>query len=103
MTDRDTIYALSSGGLPSGVAVIRLSGPATSSVVTTLAGGLPPARQLSLRSIVAPDGRFLDRGLVAHFPAPYSFTGEDCAEFHIHGGRAVVAAVLETNRECGGT
>jgi len=71
-------------------------------VVTTLAGGLTPARQLSLRSIVAPDGRFLDRGLVAHFPAPYSFTGEDCAEFHIHGGRAVVAAVLETIGSVGG-
>lgn len=46
--------------------------------------------------MVAPDGRFLDRGLVVYFPAPHSFTGEDCAEFHLHGGRAVVAAVLDT-------
>lgn len=95
MTDRDTIYALSSGGLPSGVAVIRLSGPATARVIERLAGPLPRPREMSLRSIVDPDGSFLDQGMVAYFPAPRSFTGEDCGEFHIHGGRAVVAAVLE--------
>lgn len=96
MTDRDTVYALSSGGLPSGVAVIRLSGPATARVIEALAGSLPRPREMSLRSIVDPNGSFLDRGLIAYFPAPRSFTGEDCGELHIHGGRAVVAAVLET-------
>jgi len=100
--DRDTIYALSSGGLPSGVAVIRLSGPATSTVIGTLTGSLPRPREMSLRSIIDPEGGFLDRGLIAYFPAPQSFTGEDCGEFHIHGGRAVVSAVLEAlSRQAG--
>lgn len=96
MTHRDTIYALSSGGLPSGVAVIRLSGPETARTVEKLAGTLPRPREMVLRPIIDPDGLFLDRGLVVHFPAPHSFTGEDCAEFHVHGGGAVVAAILET-------
>lgn len=96
MTNQDTIFALSSGGLPSGVAVIRLSGPETASVVERLVGSLPRPREMTLRSIIDPNGLFLDRGLVAFFPAPHSFTGEDCAEFHVHGGRAVVAALLKT-------
>ena len=102
MAQHDTIFALSSGGLPSGVAVIRLSGPATRLVLCRLAGQLPPARELALRSIRDREGRFLDRGLVVYFPAPHSFTGEDCAELHLHGGRAVVSAVLDTlGREAG--
>lgn len=102
MAQRDTIYALSSGGLPSGVAVIRLSGPATRVVLTRLVGSLPPPRELALRSITDLEGLFLDRGLVVFFPAPHSFTGEDCGELHLHGGRAVVSAVLDTlGREAG--
>src|SRR5690554_2401562 len=99
MTDqipRDTIYALSSGALPSGVAVIRLSGPATRTVIREMAGTLPPPRQAQLRNIKSGTGVLLDRGLVLFFPRPASFTGEDCGELHLHGGRAVVAAVLET-------
>lgn len=91
----DTIYALSSGGLPSGVAVVRVSGPRTSSAVTALCGELPVPRQAALRSIRSRNESLIDRGLVLWFPAPASFTGEDCAEFHLHGGRAVVDRLLD--------
>ncbi len=90
----DTIYALSSGGLPSGVAVIRISGPHTRSAVERLCGSVPAPRQASLRSIRNRNNDVLDEGLVLYFAAPASFTGEDCAELQIHGGRAVVDAVL---------
>ncbi|PTW63266.1 tRNA modification GTPase trmE [Breoghania corrubedonensis] len=93
--ERDTIYALSSGGLPSGVAVVRLSGPRVRFVVETLCGAVPEARRTSLRRLRDPvDGSVLDEALVIVFEGPASFTGEDAAEFHLHGGRAVVAAVL---------
>lgn len=91
---RDTIFALSSGGLPSGVAVIRLSGPQAGDAMTKLAGTLPPPRRAVLRHLQDKDGTVLDRALVLFLPSPASVTGEDCAEFHVHGGRAVVAAVL---------
>ncbi|GAB4361372.1 MAG: tRNA uridine-5-carboxymethylaminomethyl(34) synthesis GTPase MnmE [Oricola sp.] len=90
----DTIYALSSGALPSGVAVVRLSGPQAGPVLAALSGGLPPARSAVLRSIRSRNDLEIDRGLVMWFPAPGSFTGEDCAEFHLHGGRAVVDRLL---------
>ena len=90
----ETIFALSSGTLPAGVAVVRLSGPATFSVLRTLVGELPEPRFAALRSIRSRDGRLLDTGLVVNFPNPASFTGEDCAEIHLHGGKAVVAALL---------
>lgn len=91
---QDTIFALSSGALPSGVAVIRLSGPHVTSGLQKLIGGLPTPRKAVLRDIYA-DRDVLDRGLVLFFPAPNSFTGEDCAELQVHGGRAVVSAVLD--------
>lgn len=95
MTGRSTIVAVSSGGLPSGVAVIRVSGPQTVSLLKAIAGPrVPPARKMSLRVMRTAKGAVLDRGLVVFFPGPNSFTGEDCAEFHIHGSRAVVSAVL---------
>ncbi len=90
----DTIYALSSGALPSGVAVIRISGPQTSRVLAEVCGSLPAPRQAVLRSIRTRNGDILDQGLVLYFAAPSSFTGEDCAELQVHGGRAVVNAVL---------
>lgn len=90
----DTIFALSSGALPSGVAVVRLSGPHVRDAVEAVAGRLPPARQAVLSGLRAAEGGLIDRGLVLFFPAPASFSGEDCAEFHLHGGRAVVAAFL---------
>lgn len=91
---KDTIFALSTGGLPSGVAVIRMSGPHVRHVLAGLAGRLPPARVATLCRLVDRRGTQIDRGLVLFFPGPGSFTGEDCGELHLHGGRAVVAAAL---------
>lgn len=95
MTTRDTIFALSSGGLPSGVAVVRLSGSQALEAARVLAGDLPEARRASLRWILKRDGSAIDQGLVLVFPGPSSFTGEDCVELQLHGGRAVVAALLQ--------
>lgn len=89
----ETIFALSSGRLPAGLAVLRISGPDAFSTVRTLTGVLPKPRRMALASIRSRSGDLLDRGMVVIFPAPRSFTGEDCAELHLHGGRAVVAAV----------
>lgn len=91
---RDSIYALSSGSVPSGVAVVRLSGPHVRATMERMAGRAPPARLAVLRRITDGRGTVLDRGLILFFQGPDSFTGEDCAEFHLHGGRAVVDAVL---------
>lgn len=92
----DTIFALASGGLPAGVAVIRISGPSTFEILSAMVGENPPPRTAALRTIRTADGIFLDRGLVLTFPGPHSFTGEDCAELHLHGGRAVVTATLNS-------
>lgn len=92
---RETIFALSSGALPSGVAVIRVSGPAAQRICESMAGPLPKPRQAALRSIRSRNGLMLDQALVLWFPAPNSFTGEDCLEFQLHGGRALVRVVLE--------
>jgi tRNA modification GTPase len=90
----DTIYALSTGLLPSGVAIIRISGPGTRFACETMCGSLPEPRYTALRSIRRRNGDVLDEGLVLCFPGPHSFTGEDCVEFQLHGSRAVVTAVL---------
>lgn len=91
----DTIFALGSGAPPAGIAVIRLSGPGSVGAVEAMAGPVREGRRLYLRRIVDPaTGETLDRGLVVAFPAPASATGEDMAELHLHGGRAVVDAVL---------
>lgn len=93
MRSGDTIVALSSGTPPSGVAVIRLSGPQVPAIVTAVAGVLPKPRRLTLGPIG--QDSVLDRGLVAYFPAPHSFTGEDCAELQVHGSPAGVRAILK--------
>lgn len=90
----ETIFALSSGRLPSGVAVVRISGPQTRFVIETICGNLPEARYAALRTFKDTQASAIDRGLVLFFPAPHSFTGEDCGEFHLHGGKAVVDAML---------
>jgi tRNA modification GTPase len=91
----DTIYALSSGSLPAGVAVLRVSGPlAISALISLIGDRLPPARSAGLRTIRNRNDETIDQALVLQFPTPHSFTGEDCVEIHVHGGRAVVAAVL---------
>lgn len=93
-TTLDTIVALSSGRLPAGVAVVRISGPATRFAVETISGNLPEPRAVSYRNFQNPSRERIDSGLLLFFAAPSSFTGEDCAEFHIHGGKATVAALL---------
>ncbi len=95
MKATDTIFALSSGGLPAGVAVIRVSGPETEVALRTLCGKVPAPRAATLTVIRGSDGEELDRGLILFFKGPASFTGEDCAELQVHGGRAIVAAILE--------
>jgi tRNA modification GTPase len=95
----DTIMALSSGSLPAGVAVIRLSGPLVRAALEALAGDVPRPRQMSLRHIGRAEA--LDQGLVAFFPAPNSFTGEDCAELQVHGSPAGVKAILNDLRALG--
>jgi tRNA modification GTPase len=90
-----TIYALSTGHGKAGLAVIRLSGPSASDVLAQLAGGLPRPRRASLRPLRDPsDGGTIDRALIIWFPSPRSFTGEDMAELHVHGGRAVIEATF---------
>ncbi|MFL5018771.1 MAG: tRNA uridine-5-carboxymethylaminomethyl(34) synthesis GTPase MnmE [Rhizobium sp.] len=90
----DTIYALSSGALPSGVSVIRISGPLIKDILVRLIGSVPTARKASYRTIRARNDQPIDSGLVLFFPAPNSFTGEDVAELQIHGSRAVLAALF---------
>ena len=89
-----TIFALSSGQLPSGVAVIRITGPQSKTILTALAGTVPAERVAARKTIRLRNGDYLDSALVLSFSAPRSFTGEDCAEIHLHGGRAVVLRVL---------
>jgi tRNA modification GTPase len=89
-----TIYALSSGAPPAAIAIVRISGPDADAALQHLSGRLPEARSATLVEIRA-DGELLDRGLALRFPGPGSVTGEDIAELHLHGGRAVVAAVLD--------
>lgn len=90
-----TIFALASGSGKSAVAIFRLSGRGTAGVLENLCGALPDARTASLRKIRDERGEILDQGLVLWFPGPSSFTGEDAAELHIHGSRAVIAALYQ--------
>ncbi|TNB49829.1 tRNA uridine-5-carboxymethylaminomethyl(34) synthesis GTPase MnmE [Martelella lutilitoris] len=95
MRSTDTIFALSSGALPSGVAVIRLSGATAFDICAGIAGRVPPTRQAQLMTLRDAEGVAIDQALVLAFAGPASFTGEDCVEFHLHGGRAVVRAMLD--------
>jgi tRNA modification GTPase len=90
----DTIFALATPPGRSGVAVIRVSGPLAADAIRSLSGQLPAPRVATLRTIRDTAGDPLDRALLLWLPAPNSFTGEDIAEFHLHGSRAVIAAVL---------
>ncbi len=93
-----TIFALSSGRGRAGVSVIRVSGPSTKKAITVMTqnDNVPSPRVACLSWFYDPaTNERIDQGLVIFFPAPGSFTGEDVAEFHIHGGYAVVAGFLE--------
>lgn len=95
MSERATIFALSSAAGRAGVAVIRVSGPHAGMVLNVMAGKRSKPREAAGRRIVHPTtGELIDRGVVIWFPAPRSFTGEDVAELHLHGSVAVVRAVL---------
>ncbi|MEJ7932701.1 tRNA uridine-5-carboxymethylaminomethyl(34) synthesis GTPase MnmE [Sphingobium sp. AN558] len=90
----DSIFALSSGAPPAAIAIIRISGPAAGAALGALAGDLPPPRRASVRLLIDPrNGEPLDRALLLWFPGPDTATGEDLAELHCHGGRAVIAAL----------
>ena len=91
----DTIYALSSAPGRAGVAVVRVSGPAARGVLASLCGQVPTPRRAVVRDVRDAAGDPIDRALVLWMPGPQSSTGEDVCEFHVHGGRAVIAAVLE--------
>src|SRR5262245_16871803 len=94
-SDRDTIFALSSGRPPAAIAVVRISGPRACTALEQLIGRVPEPRRASLARLRDPaTGDVVDEGLALWFPAPNSETGEDMAELHVHGGRAVIAAVF---------
>jgi tRNA modification GTPase len=96
MSDRPTIFALSSGRPPVAIAVIRISGPRAGAALTALGIKIPEPRQARFARIRDPrSGEIIDEGLVLWFAAPRSETGEDVAELQVHGGRAVITAVLE--------
>ncbi len=92
---RETIFAPATAPGRAALAVIRISGPATRFVLETICGSVPEPRRASLKALRDPSGDLLDRALVLWFPGPASYTGEDSAEFQLHGGRAVVAGILE--------
>ena len=95
MHPRDqTIFALSSGRAPSAIAIVRVSGPRAGAVLNGLAGKLPAPRLATCALIRDVGQRPIDDAVVLWFPAPASATGEDVAEFHVHGGRAVLAALF---------
>ena len=89
----DTIYALSSGQPPAAIAIVRVSGPDALASVESLAGRRPAPRVACFMELRL-DGQIIDKAIVIFFPGPRSQTGEDVVEFHLHGGRAVVSALM---------
>jgi len=95
MSSTDTIYALATPAGRSGVAVVRISGPSARAALAALTDrDLPKPRVATLRRLIGKDEVPIDDALALWFPAPRSFTGEDVAELHLHGGPAVIAATL---------
>src|SRR5215468_3216472 len=95
MHPRDqTIFALSSGRAPSAIAIVRVSGAEAGAVIAALAGKMPTPRIATRALLKTADGQPLDDSVVLWFPNPASATGEDVAEFHVHGGRAVLASLF---------
>ncbi|MFZ4685964.1 MAG: tRNA uridine-5-carboxymethylaminomethyl(34) synthesis GTPase MnmE [Hyphomonadaceae bacterium] len=106
----DTIIALASGAGRAGIAVIRASGAGASALLRQLSAHapdvsretpMPTPRRAAIRSLHDRDGAFLDEALVLWMPGPNSYTGEDTVEFHVHGGAAVIAAVLDAALQTG--
>ncbi len=98
---QETIVALASGSTPSGIAIVRMSGPRAGANLANLAGKIPAPRRATLcRLYDAKSRHLLDTALVLWFPGPKSYTGEDLVELHVHGGPAVVEAVVESLGGC---
>jgi tRNA modification GTPase len=94
---RDTIFALSSGRPPAAIAVVRICGPRAGDALAAMIGRVPEPRRAVLAKVCAPQGgEVIDEAVALFFPGPRSETGEDMAELQLHGGRAVIAAVLES-------
>ena len=89
-----TIFALSSGRPPSAIAIVRVSGPQAGTVLAALAGRMPAPRMATRVLLRDATQQPIDDAVVLWFPGPASATGEDVAEFHVHGGRAVLAALF---------
>lgn len=97
----ETIFALATGVGRSAVAVLRLSGPGCQDILKAICAPLPAARRASLRHVRSTTGETLDQAVILWLPGPGTYTGEDCAELHLHGSRAVLAAVSARLIECG--
>ena len=99
---RSTIFALATGAPPTAIAIVRISGPSAWPTLAAMTRqALPPVRQLAIRTLIDPQGNVIDRGLVVAFAGPESVTGDDLVELHVHGGVAVVGAVLDCLRDHG--
>ncbi len=98
MTARPTIFARSTGALPAAIAIVRISGPRAGAALMLVSGvSLPRARMAVVRRLRDPETALpLDTALVLWLPGPRTVTGEDMVELHLHGGRAVVAAVEQS-------
>src|SRR5690242_1947667 len=90
----DTIFAVASGAGHAAIAVLRISGPTSRTLLAALCGRIPPPRRASFRRL-RHHGEELDQVLVVWLPGPASYTGEDAAELYLHGGRAVLAGVAD--------
>lgn len=97
----DTIFALATAPGRAALAVVRVSGPEAERVLRVIARGAPTPRRATLRRLQGPEGKPIDQGLTIWFPAPNSYTGEDCAEFHLHGGIAVVDSLINALLDLG--
>src|SRR3954466_8988339 len=89
-----TIFALASGRPPTAIAIVRVSGPLAGTALEALAGRVPSPRRATRALLREAHRRPLDDAVVLWFPGPASATGEDVAEFHVHGGRAVLAGLF---------
>jgi tRNA modification GTPase len=95
MSDRSTIFALSSGRPPAAIAVVRISGPSAGVALQALIGRVPEPRKAALARVRDPaSGEVIDEALALWFPGPHSETGEDVAELQLHGGPAVIAGLF---------
>ncbi len=95
MATIDTIYALATPPGRSGIAVVRLSGPDSKAICKEIAGAVKTPRKAYYKILRDKNGQEIDQALVLYFQAPASFTGEDVVEFQVHGGRAIISAVLK--------